>query len=134
MVKTDFQSVDEYIASQPESVRALLERVRSAYRKAIPGAENMISYKIPTYKLGGRPAGDLFPPAGSSTTRSIPSPLVLLAAFGEELALYEVNKGTIRFPLSGALSPSLGSQGIAKLRARELADRAAARAAGPKRR
>ena len=55
MAKTDFKSVDGYIASQPEAVQGALKRVRSIIRKAVPGAEEVISYKIPTYKLHGRP-------------------------------------------------------------------------------
>jgi len=35
--KTDFKSVDEYIASQPEAVRGILGRVRSAIREACRG-------------------------------------------------------------------------------------------------
>jgi uncharacterized protein YdhG (YjbR/CyaY superfamily) len=47
MAKTDFKSVDEYIASQPETVQGVLERVRNTIRKALPGAEEVISYKHP---------------------------------------------------------------------------------------
>ena len=54
MAKTSFKSVDDYIASQPEAVQAVLQRVRSIIRKAVPGAEEVISYQIPTYKLHGR--------------------------------------------------------------------------------
>jgi uncharacterized protein YdhG (YjbR/CyaY superfamily) len=43
MGKPDFTSVDEYIASQPEAVRGILARVRSAIRKAVPEAEEAIS-------------------------------------------------------------------------------------------
>jgi plasmid stabilization system protein ParE len=43
--KTDFKSVDEYIASQPEAVRGILGRVRSTIRKAVPRAHEVISYK-----------------------------------------------------------------------------------------
>ena len=32
-------------------VQRILERVRSTIRKAVPGAEEVISYQIPTYKL-----------------------------------------------------------------------------------
>jgi Uncharacterized conserved protein len=70
MVKTDFQSVDEYIASQPETVREVLERVRSAIRKALPGAEEVISYQIPAFKLHGGPV--LYLLGGGSTTRFTP--------------------------------------------------------------
>ena len=52
--KTDFNSVDEYIASQPGTVQGALECVRSTVRMALPGAEEVISYKIPAYKLHGR--------------------------------------------------------------------------------
>jgi len=55
MAKTDFKSVDEYIASQPEAVRGILERVRSTIRKAVPEAEEVISYKIPGYTLHNGP-------------------------------------------------------------------------------
>ena len=54
MAKT-FKSVDDYIASQPKEVRGLLERVRAAIAKAVPGAEEQISYGIPAFKLYGRP-------------------------------------------------------------------------------
>jgi hypothetical protein len=55
MAKTDFRSVDEYIASQPEAVQGILERVRRIIRNAVPSAEEVISYKIPAYKLLGGP-------------------------------------------------------------------------------
>ena len=53
MAETDFKSVDEYIASQPKAVQGVLERVRNIIRKTVPVADEVISYKIPTYKLHG---------------------------------------------------------------------------------
>src|SRR6266446_4799800 len=53
MAKTDFKSVDEYIATHPEGEQAVLQRVRGAIRKALPGADEGISYQIPTFKLHG---------------------------------------------------------------------------------
>src|SRR5271166_4224319 len=55
MAKTDFKSVDEYLASQSEFVQGVLECVRNSIRRAVPAVEEVISYKIPTYKLQGRP-------------------------------------------------------------------------------
>ena len=54
MAKTDFKSVDEYIATHPPDVQATLQRVRSTIRKAVPKAEEAISYQISTFKLHGR--------------------------------------------------------------------------------
>jgi uncharacterized protein YdhG (YjbR/CyaY superfamily) len=47
------KSVDEYIAAQPEAVRP--KQVRAAIRKAIPEALEGIGYRMPGYKLHGRP-------------------------------------------------------------------------------
>jgi uncharacterized protein YdhG (YjbR/CyaY superfamily) len=125
MAKTDFKSVDEYIAMHPERVQSILRRVRSTIRKALPGAEEGISYQIPTYKLGG---GAVLYFAGWKQHYSLyPSGERLVAAFKDELAPYEVEKGTIRFPLSEPVPVKLIER-IAKFRAKEAAARAKAKA------
>jgi len=131
MAKTDFKSVDEYIASQPEAVQRVLERVRNTIRKAVPGAEEVISYKIPTYKLRGRPV--LYFAGWSQHYSLYPSTDHLVAAFKDELAPYKVSKGTIRFPLSEPVPVKL-IEGIAKFRAKEVAEREKAKATAPKKR
>ena len=121
MAKTDFKSVDEYIASQPEGVQRTLKRLRSTIRKAVPEAEEVISYQIPAYKLHGRPVLYF---AGWKEHYSIyPSTDRVVAAFKADLAPYELSKGTIRFPLSDPVPVKL-IEGIAKLRAREVAEKA----------
>ena len=131
MVKTGFKSVDEYIASQPEAVQNVLKRVRSTICKAVPGTEEVISYQIPTYKLNGRPVLHF---AGWRQHYSLyPSNDRLVAAFKDALAPYEVNKGTIRFPLSEPVPVKL-IEGIARFRAKEVAEREKAKAAAPKKR
>jgi len=131
MVKTGFKSVDEYIASQPEAVQNVLKRVRSTICKAVPGTEEVISYQIPTYKLNGRPVLHF---AGWRHHYSLyPSNDRLVAAFKDALAPYEVNKGTIRFPLSEPVPVKL-IEGIARFRAKEVAEREKAKAAAPKKR
>src|ERR1035441_6733085 len=49
------KSVDEYIAAQPEAVRPKLEQVRTAIRTAVPEAVEGIGYRMPGYKLYGKP-------------------------------------------------------------------------------
>jgi uncharacterized protein YdhG (YjbR/CyaY superfamily) len=126
MAKTDFNSVDEYIASQPEAVQAVLKRVRSAIRKAVPGAEEVISYQIPAYKL---PSGSVLYFAGWKQHYSLyPATDQVVEAFEDDLAPYTVNKGTIRFPLSQPVPVKLIER-IAKFRAKENAERAKAKGA-----
>ena len=49
MAKTDFKSVDEYIATHPEHVQTILQRVRSTIRKAVPEPRKRSATKITTY-------------------------------------------------------------------------------------
>ena len=57
----------------------------------------------------------------------------VVAAFKDELAPYEISKGTIRFPLSQPVPVRLIGR-IAKFRAKEVAQREKAKAAAPKKR
>ena len=120
MAKTDFKSVDEYIASQPETVRGVLERLRSIILKAMPGVEEVISYKIPTYKLHGRPV--LYFAGWRQHYSLYPANDHVVAAFKDDLAPYKISRGTIRFPLSQPVPVKLIER-IAKFRAKEVAKR-----------
>lgn len=95
MKSDEAADIDAYIAPFPPDVRKLLERVRKEIRKAAPGAEEAIKYRIPTFVLNGN--------------------LVHFAAFKEHIGFYPTpgakeefaadieryggGKGTMRFPL-----------------------------------
>jgi uncharacterized protein YdhG (YjbR/CyaY superfamily) len=113
--------VDEYIATYPEDVQTILQRVRGAIRKAVPGAEETISYQIPAYKLH---AGVVLYFAGWKRHYSLyPATGGVVEEFKAELVPYEVNdKGTIRFPLSQPVPEKLIGR-IARFRAQEAAER-----------
>src|SRR5664279_2870115 len=110
-------SVDEYIAAQPEAVRPKLEQVRAAIRRAVPEAVEGIGYGMPGYKLRGKPmlyfAGfkkhySLFAASGS-----------FFAELEDELRGYEVRKGTVQFPVTKPVPVKLIAR-IAKLRAARI--------------
>jgi uncharacterized protein YdhG (YjbR/CyaY superfamily) len=133
MAKTDFKSVDDYIATQPEDVQAILKRVRSTIRKALPGAIEVISYQIPAYKLHGERVIYF---AGWKQHYSLyPATERLIAAFKDDLSPYleKPNKGTLRFPLSQPIPVKLIAR-IAKFRAKEAAERAKTKPTGTKKR
>jgi uncharacterized protein YdhG (YjbR/CyaY superfamily) len=120
VAKTRFASVTEYIAVQPPRARAVLRKVRSALRKALPGSEEVISYQIPAYKLNGRIV--IFFAGWKEHYSIYPAQRRLVAAFKERLAPYEVNnKGTIRFPLAEPVPVGLIAA-IARFRAKEVAE------------
>ena len=120
MAKTRFKSVNEYIASKPRNARVVLERVRSAIRKAVPTAEEGISYQIPVYKLNGVPV--LFFAGWKEHYSLYPASDALVAAFKRELAPYERSKGTIRMPLAEPVPVQLIER-IARFRAEQLTTR-----------
>ena len=120
MDKIRFKSVDDYIALQPPPAQLALDRVRTAIRKALPKADEVISYNIPAYKVDGRVAVYF---AGWKQHYSVyPANAGLVAAFHDELLPYTVSKGTIRFPLSEPVPVRL----IARI-AKYLAEQVAAR-------
>ncbi len=110
-------SVDEYIAAQPPQSRELLEQVRSAIRKAVPQAEETISYNIPAYKLNGRAMLSF---AGWKKHWSIyPVSGRMRAELADQLRPYQAAKATLQFPLDQPVPVKLISR-IAKLRANEM--------------
>ena len=120
MAKTDFKSVTDYIASKPKNVQVVLKKVRSTIRKAIPEAEEVISYQIPSYKLNGVPV--LYFAGWKQHYSLYPASEALVERFKDELEPYELSKGTIKFPVSEPIPVSLIAR-IAKFRAEQLARR-----------
>lgn len=47
-------TVDEYLATFPDDVRAVLQRVREAIHAGVPGGEEKVRYGIAAVMLGGR--------------------------------------------------------------------------------
>jgi len=106
--------IEQYIAGFPESTREKLEVLRETIKKNAPGATEIISYQMPSFKLNGilvYYAGYKnhigFYPTGSG-----------IVAFQPLLAGYKWSKGTIQFPLDKPLPLELISE-IVKYRVSE---------------
>ena len=88
-----------YIASCPPQAQELLNNLRRFILQEVPQAEEVISYKMPAYKLHGmlvyfagyeKHIG--FYPTGSGITH-----------FEQDIQSYKFSKGTIQFPLDQEL-------------------------------
>ena len=118
-MKREIESVDEYIAAQPEAAKRALELVRTAIREAVPKAEESITYKMPTYKMHGE---RLLYFAGWKQHYSLyPATKRLLAALKNDLKPYAVVKSTVRFSLAEPVPAKLIER-IAKFRAKEVSE------------
>jgi len=119
---TQAETIDSYIAAQPEAARSALETVRRVIRQALPGAVETISYKIPAFRVAGRVAIFF---AGWTAHYSIYPVLPGTAAqIGDKLTPYQVSKGTVRFPLAEPVPEALITE-IALLLGKNAETRAA---------
>jgi uncharacterized protein YdhG (YjbR/CyaY superfamily) len=95
--------IDAYIAGFPPDVQKKLQEIRATISKAAPGAEETISYAIPTFKLNGNLVHFA---AFKNHIGFYPAPSGI-EAFKKELSVYAGGKGTVQFPLTEPLPHAL---------------------------
>ena len=114
-------TIDEYIAGFPTDVRVILEKLRATIRKAAPGAEEAIKYRLPTFVLSGnlvhfgafkKHIGFYATPTGNKQ-------------FRKELSAYQGAKGSVQFPLDKPIPYGLVSK-MVKFRVKENLERSVA--------
>lgn len=118
---TKFETVDAYLASLPAPTRSILREVRGHLRRALPKADEVISYQMPALRLPGGVA--VWFAAWRKHYSLYPATKLVTKKFGKQLAAYDVNdKGTIRFAYDQPVPTKLIAA-IAKLRAKEVASK-----------
>jgi uncharacterized protein YdhG (YjbR/CyaY superfamily) len=111
--------VDEYIAGFPNDVQKILQAIRATIHRAAPGAKEVISYRIPAFRLNGV----LVYFAAFKSHIGLYPTSTAIRKFKKELSAYEHAKGTIRFPFGKQVPLSLISR-IVKFRVKENLTRA----------
>ncbi|PJJ07581.1 uncharacterized protein YdhG (YjbR/CyaY superfamily) [Flavobacterium sp. 1] len=95
-MKTDYESVDEYISTFPKDIQLLLENVRASIIKKAPEAVESISYGMPAYKTNGKP---LVYFAGYKKHIGFYATPTGHKEFANELSNYKQGKGSVQFPI-----------------------------------
>ncbi|MBK8255767.1 MAG: DUF1801 domain-containing protein [Polyangiaceae bacterium] len=90
------QTIDEYIATFPPEVQAILQKVRSTIQKVAPDATETINYQIPTFVLNG----NLVHFAGYKNHIGFYPGAAGIAQFQSEITEYKNAKGSVQFPLT----------------------------------
>jgi len=114
------KNVDEYIASFPPEVRAILKKIRLTIKNAAPGAQETISYKIPAFRLNRilvyfaafKNHIGLFPPVKDD------------AKLVKAASAYAGEKGNLQFPLDHPIPYGLIER-IVKFRVKQNSSKAA---------
>lgn len=110
------KNVETYIAAAPAEARPMLEKLRKVMRAAMPKANEIISYTIPTYKYG---KGMVSFGAAKGHCGLYGIGKAIITAHMDEIKPYGTNGSTVRFPLDKPLPVALVKK-LVKARAAEI--------------
>lgn len=103
--------VDEYLRGLEEPKRSTLEVLRRTILEVIPDAEQVISYAVPGFRVGGKTV------AGFAAFRDhlsyLPFSGSVLSQLAGELEGYTMTKSALHFPVDRPLSKELVERLIA---------------------
>jgi uncharacterized protein YdhG (YjbR/CyaY superfamily) len=111
-------SVEAYMATLPEHMRAALENLRATIRAAAPEATELIAYDMPAFKANGRFLVSFS--AFKNHCSLFPASGAVLAAHGEALKPYLSGKATLRFDPDQPIPEALVTE-IVRIRLAEIA-------------
>ncbi len=97
------ETVDEYLDRLPPDVCEVLENLRSVIKSVAPGAEELISYQMPSYKY----LGPLVYFAAFKNHCSFFCGKKIAEDYAEELSSFKVSGGTIQFTPANPLPVSI---------------------------
>ena len=99
------EQVDEYLLGIEEPKRSTLEALRRTILEIVPDAEQVISYRVPAFRVGGRTV------AGFAAFRRhlsyLPFSGSVLSQLTDELAGYTMTKSALHFPVDRPLPKTL---------------------------
>jgi uncharacterized protein YdhG (YjbR/CyaY superfamily) len=108
--------IDQFISNYPPEVQTILQKIRALIQKSAPGAEEAMSYGIPTFKLNGKNLVHFS--AFKEHIGFYPTPTGI-EKFKKELSAYEGAKGSVKFPLNKPIPYALITK-IVQFRVKEV--------------
>jgi uncharacterized protein YdhG (YjbR/CyaY superfamily) len=105
------RDVDEYLERLPEPKRSTLEALRRTILEVVPDAEQVISYRVPAFRLDGRTIAGFA--AFTDHLSYLPFSGSVLPRLGDELAGYTMTKSALHFAVDQPLPKPLVERLIA---------------------
>lgn len=103
--------VDDYLRGIEEPKRTTLEALRRTILEIVPDAEQLISYGVPAFRVGGATIAGFA--AFKRHLSYLPFSGSVLSRLDDELAGYTMTKGALHFPVDRALPKALVERLIA---------------------
>ena len=94
MAKTDYKSIDEYIANFPDDIQEKLETIRQTIHAAVPEAKEVISYQIPCFNL----SGPILYFSAFKNHIAVAAPPPTIEVFKNELSGYKTSLSVFQIP------------------------------------
>lgn len=114
MAKTDFHTVEDYLATRSDEERTVLLQMQAAILSALPEAEPTISYQLPAYRADGW----IFYISAFTNHYTLSCPPPFFEGFKDELArlcglqiggpVSEKSSGSVRVDLGDGKGPGAG--------------------------
>jgi|SRR5436305_8942043 len=108
--------VDAYLLALDGPKRDTLEKLRATILDIVPEAEQVISYRVPAFRLDGQIVAGFA--AFKNHLSYLPFSGSVLGQFADELEGYTMTKGSLHFPVDRPLPTAL----VRKLVSARLAD------------
>lgn len=96
--------IDIYFNTVPAKEKAELERIRRIVKKAVPSAEETISYDMPAFRYKNKYLVGFAVSKEHMSLHPTPEPI---AELKDKLSKYKFAKGTIQFTLEKPLSETM---------------------------
>jgi uncharacterized protein YdhG (YjbR/CyaY superfamily) len=99
------KAVDAYLQALEEPARGTLEALRQTLLEIVPEAEQVISYRVPAFRVGGKTVAGFA--AFKDHLSYLPFSGSVLGELGDELEGYAMTKSSLHFPLDRPLPKPL---------------------------
>jgi uncharacterized protein YdhG (YjbR/CyaY superfamily) len=109
--------IDQYLSQLDEPKRTTLQQLREAILRAVPDAEECISYGLPAFRVNGKVVAGFA--AFKNHLSYLPHSGSVLEEFGDQLTGYTMTKGSLHFPVDRPLPDRL-IEGLVTARLRQI--------------
>ena len=99
------KQVDHYLSSLEEPKCSTLRTLRQTILEIVPDAEQVISYRVPAFRVGGKTVAGFA--AFKDHLSYLPFSGSILGSLADELAGYTMTKSALRFPVDRPLPKAL---------------------------